>query len=157
MKLHRVLLASALAFGLVGVAQADPVAMLYNVQGRVLVNQGNGFVPARAGLALDAGDRVLLMDGAHAMVEYGSGCSLPLAPNSAATITARCLVSPENVNMMQAVGGGDANQGNNDQNHKAAVLPPSTNYTPALVIGGVLVVAALAAGGGGGSSNPVSP
>lgn len=156
MKLHRVLLASALAFGLAGVAQADPVAMLYNVQGKVLVNQGNGFVPARAGLALDAGDRVLLMDGAHAMVEYGSGCSLPLAPNSAATITARCLVSPENVNMMQAVGGGDPNEGNNDQNHKV-VVPPPINYTPALVIGGVLVVAAIAAGGGGGSSNPVSP
>ena len=156
MKLHRVLLASALAFGLAGVAQADPVAMLYNVQGRVLINQGRQFVPAHAGMALDAGDRVLLMDGAHAMVEYGSGCSLPLAPNSAATITARCLVSPENVNMMQAVGGGDPNEGNNDQNHKV-VVPPPINYTPALVIGGVLVVAALAAGGGGGSSNPVSP
>lgn len=156
MKLHRVLLASALAFGLAGVAQADPIAMLYNVQGRVLVNQGNGFVPAHAGMPLDVGDRVLLMDGAHAMAEYGSGCSLPLAPNSAATITARCLVSPENVNMMQAVGGGDPNQGNNGDNHKV-VVPPSPNYTPALIIGGVLVVAAIVASGGGGNSNPVSP
>ncbi len=155
MKCQRVLLASALALGVAGVAQADPVAMLYNVQGKVLVNQGRQFVPAHSGMALDTGDRVLLMDGAHARVEYGSGCSLPLAPNSAATITARCLVSPENVNMMQAVGGGDANQGNSDQNHKVVAPPP--NYTPALIIGGVVVVAAIAAGGGGGSSNPVSP
>ncbi|MDE1899776.1 MAG: hypothetical protein KGH73_12045 [Xanthomonadaceae bacterium] len=156
MTFQRVLLASALAFGVAGVAQADPVAMLYNVQGKVLVNQGRQFVPAHSGMALDTGDRVLLMDGAHAMVEYGSGCSLPLAPNSAATITARCLVSPENVNMMQAVGGGEPDQGNNDSNHKV-VVPPPTNYTPALIIGGVVVVAAIAAGGGGGSSNPVSP
>lgn len=157
MKFQRLLLASALALGLAGVAQADPVAMLYNVQGKVLVNQGRQFVPAHAGMALNVGDRVLLMDGAHAMVEYGSGCSLPLAPNSAATITARCLVSPENMNLAQAVGGGDSNQGNTDQNHNV-VPPPSPNYTPALVIGGVLVVAGIAASGGGGSSySPVSP
>lgn len=153
MKFQRVLLASVLALGVAGVAQAAPVAMLFNVQGKVLVNQGRQFVPARSGMALNIGDRVLLMDGAHAMVEYGSGCSLPLAPNSAATITARCLVSPENVNMMQAVGGGDSNTGNGDNKY----TPPPTNYTPALIIGGVVVIAAIAASGGGGSNNPVSP
>ncbi len=151
MKFQRVLLASALALGVVGVAQADPVAMLFNVQGKVLVNQGRQFVPAQSGMALNTGDRVLLMDGAHANVEYSSGCSLPLAPNSAATITARCLVSPENMNMVQAVGGGgdSSNNGNNQNN-------PSPNYTPWLVIGGVGALA-LILSSGGGSNNPVSP
>ena len=156
MKFQRVLFASALALGVAGVAQADPVAMLYNVQGKVLVNQGQKFVPAQSGMALNTGDRVLLMEGAQAKVEYASGCSLPLAPNSAATITARCLVMPENVNMMQAVGGGGSNQGNDDQNHKVLV-PPPTNYTPALIIGGVVLVAALVASGGGSSYTAVSP
>ena len=151
MKFQRVLLASALALGVVGVAQADPVAMLYNVQGKVLVNQGQKFVPAHAGMALNVGDRVLLMDGANAKVEYGSGCSLPLAPNSAATITARCLISPDN--MAQAVGGGGQNQDNNNQDNNS-----SFNYTPWLLGGGgILLVAILANGGGGGYKAPVSP
>lgn len=156
MKFQRVLLASALALGAAGVAQAAPVAMLYNVQGKVLVNQGRQFVPAHAGMALNTGDRVLLLEGAHASVEYSSGCSLPLAPNSAATITARCLVSPENMNMMQAVGGGgdNSNNGNNNQNQNQN--NPSPNYTPWLVIGGVGALA-LILSSGGGSNNPVSP
>ena len=151
MKLHRVLLAAALAFGLAGVAQADPVAMLYNVHGRVLVNQGRKFVPAHGGTALDVGDRVLLMDGAHAMVEYGSGCSLPLEPNSAATITARCLVSPENANMMGAVGGGGGNSNTGNTSSDG-----HNRYTPWIIGGGILGIAAILASSGGGSS-PVSP
>lgn len=136
MKFKQVLLASIMAVGFAGIAQADPVAMLYIVQGKVLVNQGQKFVPAKPGMALNVGDRVLVMDGARANVEYGSGCSLPLASNSAVTITARC----QRLGTPALLAAGDS----------------PINYTPALIIGGVALVGVLVANSGG-SNNPISP
>ncbi|MHB1616482.1 MAG: FecR family protein [Metallibacterium sp.] len=140
MKVYRVLLATALALGMVGVAQANPVAMLYKVHGKVMVNQGQKFIVAKAGMPLSAGDRILVMAGSNASIEYGSGCTLNLVPNSSITVTPDC----------KAVA--DPRQGST-----AAMGDPPTDYTPAVIVGGVVVLAALVANGGGSSSHPISP
>lgn len=134
MKFQRIMLAFALALGVAGVAQADPVAMLYNVQGKVLVNQGQKFVPAQSGMALNIGDRLMVMSDSSAKVEYGSGCSTPLASNSTITITAHC--------------------------HRGAIVPlagsSESDFIPLALIGGGLVLIAVISSGGH-SSKPISP
>ncbi|MHB8571029.1 MAG: FecR family protein [Metallibacterium sp.] len=143
MKVYRVLLATALALGMVGVAQANPVAMLYKVHGKVMVNQGQKFIVAKAGMPLSAGDRILVMAGSNASIEYGSGCTLNLVPNSSITVTPDC----KNAQAVAAT----------QQGSTAAMGDPPTDYTPAVIVGGVVVLAALVASGGGSSSHPISP
>ena len=140
MKIHRALLAVALAFGIVGAAQANPVAMIYKVDGKVMVNQGQKFIPAKPGMPLSVGDRIMVMQGSQAMLDYGNACSMTLAANSTFTVTPNCQPT------LAAAGGSDA-------------ASSGTNYTPLIAVGGVVVLAALVAGGGGSSSNsqPISP
>lgn len=140
MKVYRVLLATALALGMVGVAQANPVAMIYKVQGKVMVNQGQKFIPAKTGMPLSVGDRILVMAGSNASIEYGSGCTLSLVPNSSLTVTPDCKTVAAT-----------------QQGNTAAMGDPPTDYTPAVIVGGVVLLAALVANGGGSSSHPISP
>ena len=145
MKVQRIGLALALALGMVGVAQANPVALLYKVQGKVMVNQGGKFVQAKAGMPLGVGDRILVMAGSDASIEYGNGCTLSLAPNSSLTVTPDCKSA-------LAVTG-------TQQDNTAMMDPSHTDYTPYILIGGIATVALIAAASGGGNSyhNPISP
>lgn len=145
MKVQRIGLALALALGMVGLAQANPVALLYKVQGKVMVNQGGKFVPAKAGMPLGVGDRILVMADSNASIEYGNGCTLSLVPNSSLTVTPDCKNA-------QALA--DTQQGNT-----ATMDPSHTDYTPYILIGGIATVALIAAASGGGSgySAPMSP
>ena len=61
---------------------AEPVATLSAQEGTVLVNQGEEFATAAEGQALQAGDRVMLMEGASATLTFADGCTLPLASGS---------------------------------------------------------------------------
>lgn len=61
---------------------ADPVATLTTQEGTVLVNQGEEFTTAAEGQALQAGDRVMLMEGASATLTFADGCALPLEAGS---------------------------------------------------------------------------
>lgn len=65
-------------------AQAEPLqlAMLSNVDGKILVNKGKGFISAKSGMALQPGDRVIALDGANAAVVYPDGCVTKLDENS---------------------------------------------------------------------------
>ena len=145
MKVQRIGLALALALGMVGLAQANPVAMLYKVQGKVMVNQGGKFVEAKAGMPLGVGDRILVMAGSDASIEYGNGCTLSLAPNSSLTVTPDCK------NALAVTG--------TQQDNTAMMDPSHTDYTPYILIGGIATVALIAAasGGGNGYSTPMSP
>ncbi|EQD75959.1 conserved hypothetical protein, membrane [mine drainage metagenome] len=145
MKVYRVLLATALALGMVGVAQANPVAMLYKVQGKVMVNQGQKFIAAKAGMPLGAGDRILVMAGSNASIEYGNGCTLNLVPNSSITVTPDCKNA-------RAVA--DTQQGGN----AATVGDPHTDYMPIIIGGAALAaIAVIASSGGNSYSHPMSP
>ena len=61
---------------------AEPVATLSAQEGTVLVNQGEEFATAAEGQALQAGDRVMLMEGASATLTFADGCALPLEAGS---------------------------------------------------------------------------
>ena len=108
-----------------------------------MVNQGNKFVPAQVGMPLNAGDRIMAMDGASATLEYGNACIIHIAPDSSLTVTPECK-QPVVADLQHGAGG------NLDGS--------PTNYTP-FVIGGIATLALIAVASGGGSShsNPISP
>ncbi len=65
-----------------------PVASFKNITGKVLVNTGNGFVPATPSLELQSGNKVLLGDNSSAKILFiQNGCSLELIPAAVTTIT----------------------------------------------------------------------
>lgn len=61
---------------------ADPAATLTAQQGTVLVNQGDEFITATEAQALQAGDRVMVMEGGSAEITFTDGCVLPLVSGS---------------------------------------------------------------------------
>jgi hypothetical protein len=63
------------------------VAQLGDVQGKVLVNRGEGFAPASGMIALNAGDKVMVgKDGSATLAYAGADCSVSLAPATVVTI-----------------------------------------------------------------------
>ena len=85
MKTFTVSLGLAVLGGLMHVnVQAEPLqlAMLSNVDGKILVNKGKGFISAKSGMALQPGDRIVALDGSRAAVVYPDGCVTKLDENS---------------------------------------------------------------------------
>jgi len=70
-------------------AAGDPVATLAEIggKGRVLVNQGEEFVPAAEGMSLRVGDRIMVQDDSSAEIKYGDGCESGVSENKIVTIT----------------------------------------------------------------------
>jgi hypothetical protein len=61
---------------------ADSAATLTAQQGTVLVNQGDEFITATEAQVLQAGDRVMVMEGGSAEITFTDGCVLPLVSGS---------------------------------------------------------------------------
>ena len=70
--------ALSLALASASVQAATMVASVGDFQGKVLVNQGNGFVPVAGRLALKAGDTVMVGEESFATVTYNNECSVAL-------------------------------------------------------------------------------
>jgi hypothetical protein len=65
------------------------VIAISQVRGKVLVNSGDGYVAARAGMPVNEGDSVMVgVEGAATIVYGESGCELALKPASLTTISA---------------------------------------------------------------------
>lgn len=58
------------------------LASLDDVNGKVLVNKGKGFVSAKPGMEVRPGDRIVTLDNASAKVVFNSGCVTNLKENS---------------------------------------------------------------------------
>jgi hypothetical protein len=58
------------AVSMVAFVSAANAASLTDVSGSVMINKGNGFVPATAAVELKAGDKVLVGEGGFAAVAY---------------------------------------------------------------------------------------
>jgi hypothetical protein len=154
----RTLLAASAALALLAapvVVQADtqPIANLSNVSGDVLVNQGDGFQPATPGLALHAGDRVIVSGTGQAGLFYSGGCGVSLAPGSMATVSS---LTPCKVGLNQAgiVAGQPA-----DAAPPAADPPPAGPFGlapgwTALLLVGIVAVGAAGLSGAFESSSP---
>jgi hypothetical protein len=79
------LLISASAF-----AQApEPVATLSEIHGRVMVNQGDEFVPATKNMALRPGDRIMVPDDGEATLTFKDDCRSEVDENKIYTVPDR--------------------------------------------------------------------
>lgn len=64
-------------------------AKLERVSGHVLVNQGEGFVPATKGMVLKPGDRIMVQGDSQAKVEFSDECEVEIDENKMATIPSK--------------------------------------------------------------------
>ena len=72
-----------------GVALASD-ATLKSMTGSVLVDSGNDFQDAGIGAELNQGDRVMVMEGAEAVVRYETGCEEIIKGSQIITIAQPC-------------------------------------------------------------------
>jgi hypothetical protein len=78
--------ALSLALASASVQAATMVAQVGNFHGKVLVNQGEGFVPVSGPLSLKAGDTVMIGEESFATVSYGE-CSVALTSPTVFSVT----------------------------------------------------------------------
>jgi hypothetical protein len=144
--------AALVGAGVASAAASSPV-VLGDVEGSVLVNQGERFVSVRGEVRVSAGDRVLGMTGASATLTWSDGCSVALPAESMVTIGA---VSPcaGAVLEVEDVGAVVAQADTSEGSRVARTDPDSYTW---LIIGGVAVAVVAAASGGSGSSPPPPP
>lgn len=69
-------------------ANASSVATMGPTAGDVKINQGSEFVQALPGQAVNAGDRILVMEGGSASITYSDGCELAISGGSLITVPA---------------------------------------------------------------------
>lgn len=81
-------MAAALGAGSSAAQQAGAVARLINLEGNVLVSQGDAMVAATNGQRVPAGTRVLTMAGGKVGIVYDSGCDISLKENQRFTVRA---------------------------------------------------------------------
>jgi hypothetical protein len=86
-----VTLLSVVAFGTSALAGTG-VATISDVSGKVLVNQGEGFVPVAGSIELNAGDRVMVGDDSFATVTYAD-CSVSLSKPTVMAVSAEANCS----------------------------------------------------------------
>jgi hypothetical protein len=75
-------------FSLASGAHADSVATMGGTVGDVKINQGVEFVQAEPGQAVNAGDRILVMEGGSASITYSDGCEMKIPGGSLVTVPA---------------------------------------------------------------------
>jgi hypothetical protein len=63
------------------------VAQVQSFQGKVLINQGNGFNLAANGLSLKPGDKILVSKEASAIVTYANGCQVSISEPKVLTVS----------------------------------------------------------------------
>ena len=80
------LLGLALSLPAFAADESAAFAKLERVSGHVLVNQGEGFVPATKGMVLKPGDRIMVQGDAQAKVEFNDECEVEIDENKMATI-----------------------------------------------------------------------
>jgi hypothetical protein len=132
--------------------QPIQLASLSSVDGKILVNQGHGYVAAKPGMMLSDGDRVIALDGSSAAVVYSDGCVTQVRENNilAMNQAAGCKQQPvgtghvgaaEPMRVAQAIGG-------SSQPMRVAqaiggpspiFMPPPPNFTPILIFGGLAI------------------
>jgi hypothetical protein len=89
--MQRSILAAAAVLILSSVGSAQQPETLYaqlsGISGNVLVDRGDGFVPATGTTELRPGNRILVSGKGGALLTYGPGCSVSLAADSLTTFT----------------------------------------------------------------------
>ncbi len=81
------LAAVAALFASTSIAGAAGLAEITSSSGKVLVNQGAGFVPVAGMMSLNAGDSVMVGEGAQAQISFATGCTVTAGSASVTTIS----------------------------------------------------------------------
>lgn len=84
--------------------EVPAAATLSQQQGTVLVNQGEVFATAADQQALQAGDRVMVMEGGSAVLVFADGCELPLAAGTLLEVPAVSTCASGDVAQVQRIG-----------------------------------------------------
>ncbi len=165
-----VLASAVIAFGTM--ARAETLAgSLKEMQGKVLVNAGNGYELAQPRMLLKLGDRVLTLQGGSAVVAQVDGCVTRLAENTAFTLQEPSLCNG-GVNTLrqigpyyaQAIGAPQPGETATDVSPEVPVAGAATeeptydpDYKPkkkvSKVTMGAIIAAVFAAAGSSGSSS----
>lgn len=100
------LLASALVAAGQATAQGTGAATLQDLNGKVLMNKGDGLVSGRAGTALMDGDRIVTLDKSGAKIIFPDGCGVTLEENMIFVINSQlgCKAAPVASNQPPAPG-----------------------------------------------------
>jgi hypothetical protein len=133
------LLFSALVAAGQAAAQGTGAATLQELNGKVLMNKGDGLVSGKAGTALMDGDRIVTLDKSGAKIVFADGCTVTLEENNIFVINAElgCKALPVASTGAAAAGG-------------------ISGTTAALIGAGVLGLG-LALGGGGSGTDDNRP
>ena len=67
----------------------SPIVTLSDVEGRVSVNQGEEFVPAKSGMRLKPGDRIMVQEDSEATLTFDDECRLEIEENKLVTVPDR--------------------------------------------------------------------
>ena len=67
---------------------AETGTVLSQMQSPVMINQGDAYVPAEAGMQLNPGDQLIVLQGGQALVNYASGCRVELGGNEVLRVAA---------------------------------------------------------------------
>ncbi len=70
------------------VSATEPVGSFARIEGSAVVSQGAQYVKAYEGMPLNAGDRLMVMDGGKAILSFKDGCQYTLGDNELLTIGA---------------------------------------------------------------------
>ena len=95
MRLRNLFVAAVGAVAMIGtanvLAQQNTVASLTNLEGSVMVSQGDGMVAAVKGQRVAVGTRVLTLAGGSVVIDYDIGCDITLKENQRFTVrTGEC-------------------------------------------------------------------
>ncbi len=86
------LCATSISFAaLVSAQEGNGVAILDEVNGSVLVNQGEKFVAASEGQSLNAGDRLMVTKSGNATLVFGKDCKTEVKGGTMVTIPERSI------------------------------------------------------------------
>jgi hypothetical protein len=88
----RRVLSMALGFSIATFAclPAMAAATVQVVQGKVSVNQGQGYKQVGAASAVSTGDRVMAAPGSRAKILYSDGCAVDVYPGAVVTVPEKC-------------------------------------------------------------------
>lgn len=93
---------------------ASPMGQLKDIDGKVYVNRGDGFVPARDITELFQGDRVMVSESGSATINYYlADCDVMLSASSMTTIAAKapCMGGSQNSTQGLTSSGGSISAG----------------------------------------------
>ena len=78
-------------------AMEGALAQVSSVKGSVAINQGGRIVPLTSTTALNAGDRVVSMDGSQAQIKFADGCVVDVKSNAMATVGSKSPCAASNL------------------------------------------------------------